>query len=152
MRTKEHEIDTQARKKVLQSFPKNWEHREFTGRDYGIDLFVEIFDTNIPKGNMIAIQLKGTEKDFAKKLTIDFPVNTLKYSELFQSPVILMICPINDINNRVYYLWLQEYINVILNFEKPDWRENKKTIRLNIPPENIVSNNIEKIEFIAEQL
>lgn len=151
MRTKEHEIDTEARKKVLLSFPKNWEHRELTGRDYGIDLFAEVFDSSLPKGNLIAIQLKGTEKDFSKNLFIDFPVNTLKYSELFQSPVFLMVCPICDINNRIYYLWLQEYINVILNYEKPDWRENKKTVRLFVPSDNIVQNNIEKIEFIAEQ-
>jgi len=151
MRTKEHEIDTEARKKVLNSFPRNWEHREITGRDYGIDILIEIFESGMPKGNIISIQLKGTESDFTKKLYIDFPVSTLRYSEIFQSPVILMVCQINDPKNRVYFLWLQEYINVVLNFDNPNWRKNKSTVRLFVPPKNIVLNSIPRIEFIAEQ-
>ncbi len=150
MRVLQHEIDTQARKKILLSFPKNWEHRELTGRDYGIDLLVEVFNKTLPTGQMILIQLKGTEKNFQDQLYFDIPVNTLKYSYFFQHPVFLMVCPINDINNQVYYLWLQEYIDVVLDFEKPKWRDNKKTVRLFFPKENIVQNRIDHLEFVAE--
>jgi hypothetical protein len=48
MRPRAHEIDTQARRIVPLAFPQRWEHRESTGRDYGIDMSVEIFDGNDP--------------------------------------------------------------------------------------------------------
>jgi len=38
-----HEIDTIARRRVPLAFPAEWEHRELTGRDYGIDMMIEIF-------------------------------------------------------------------------------------------------------------
>jgi hypothetical protein len=42
-----------------------------------------------------------------------------------------------------WFLWLQEYVRVVLNNEKPKWRE-QETVRLHIPIENLVSTANEK--------
>lgn len=50
--------------KIFQShMPQEWVVRETTGRDYGIDLYVEIVGkSHLLNGDMVAIQLKGTKK------------------------------------------------------------------------------------------
>jgi hypothetical protein len=152
MRPEAHKTDTIARRLVPQAFPALWEHRELTGRDYGIDMILEIFENGIPNGCFLSLQIKGTthiiEED-VNEIKFDIPVNTLRYSELFVSPVLLVICPINDPDKRVFYLWLQEYINVVLNYENPNWKENLTTVRVGVPVKNIVSEDIDKLAWIA---
>jgi len=60
MRPRQHEIDTQARKIVPLGLPRQWEFRESTGRDYGIDMSVEIFEEGRPTGKILFLQIKGT--------------------------------------------------------------------------------------------
>lgn len=55
---------------------------------------------------------------------------------MFIAPVLLIVCPVENMNNSIYYLWLQEYIKVVLDYEKPEWRNNKHTVRVSIPSEN----------------
>ena len=152
MRPESHIIDTRARRLVPLVFPSEWEHRELTGRDYGIDMIIEVFINGIPTGKMLSLQIKGTSlniDDSTDIISYDIPVNTLRYSELFISPVILVICPINDKKNILYFLWLQEYIRVVLNYENPNWRLNKSKVRLHIPAENNILSNLEKLDWIA---
>ncbi|MEL7635524.1 hypothetical protein SPX_38340 [Sporomusa paucivorans] len=152
MRPEQHETDTVARRLVPQAFPASWEHRELTGRDYGIDMVVELFSSARPTGSFLSLQIKGTthtiEEDVSE-LKFDVPVNTLRYSELFASPVLLVVCPIHDSRRRIYFLWLQEYIRVVLNFDNPEWRNNTETARVKIPMDNIVSEKTDKLRWIA---
>jgi hypothetical protein len=152
MRPESHQTDTIARRLVPQAFPAMWEHRELTGRDYGVDMILEIFKEDIPTGCFLSLQIKGTAQIIEENVTeikFDLPINTLRYSELFISPVLLVFCPINDPQERVFYLWLQKYINVVLNFENPGWKNNSATVRVSIPINNIVSKDIDKLLWIA---
>ena len=60
IRPRAHEIDSQARRQVPGSLPAEWEHRELTGRDYGIDMTVEIFESGEATGRYLQLQIKGT--------------------------------------------------------------------------------------------
>lgn len=152
IRPESHEIDTKARRLVPSAFPTDWEHRELTGRDYGIDMIMEKFHQGAPTGNYLSLQIKGTKKLIGEDITTisyDLSISTLRYVEMFISPVLLTICPINDENKRVFYLWLQKYIDVILNFDNPTWRSNKETVRVHIPIKNVINNKINVITWIS---
>lgn len=151
MRPIAHEIDTLARRLVPVSFPSSWEHREMSGTDYGIDMIIEIFKESKATGKQLLLQLKGTTKEICvhEDIKFDVPVNTLKYSDLFITPVLLVVCRVDSDNKECYYLWLQEYIKVILNYENPNWRNNKSTVRVTIPKKNIIAADYKKLEYIS---
>lgn len=151
MRPVAHEIDTAACRIVPTAFPRTWVNRDIGGRDYGIDMAIEIFDQGRATGKMLLLQIKGTERDIEVLDSIDFdvPVNTLKYSELFIVPFLLIVCPVNSTPTKFFYIWLQEYIKVVLNFENPDWRENQVTVRVHIPASNNMPGNENRLSFIA---
>lgn len=152
MRPEGHEIDTLARRQVPRALPLSWEHRELTGRDYGIDMMVELFTESNPTGQYLLLQIKGTKSNIdtkIKNISFDVPVNTMRYSELFVAPVIVAICPVNVEPSAFYYIWLQEYIRVVLNYENPSWRNNKTKVRVTIPVTNKMPGTENKLQFIA---
>lgn len=152
MRIDTHEIDTQARKIVPIALPRQWEFRDVTGRDYGIDMELEIFKEKNSTGQVLLLQIKGTEKDISFKdglASIDIPTKTLIYSERFITPFILAVCPINHEKQIFYYIWIQEYIKSVLNFDIPGWRNNEYTTRIKLPVSNIMPGNEEHLSHIA---
>lgn len=151
-RPEEHETDTAARRIVPLLLPAAWEHREPGGRDYGVDMHVELFHSGRATGSTLLLQIKGTKKaidEDASGIPFDLPVSTAKYSELFAVPFLLVLCPVNSEPQNWYYLWMQEYIEVVLNFENPNWRENKATVRVNIPSSNKMPGRQRDLEFIS---
>ena len=151
IRSDSHEIDTLARRRLSIALPAAWEHRELTGRDYGIDMIVEVFDAGRPTGITLMVQIKGTTQDVLEKgsvISFDVPVKTLKYSEYFIAPVLLAICPVNK-DDQFFYLWLQEYIKVVLNFDNPNWRQNTSSVRVHIPVENKMPGRENCLKFIG---
>jgi len=145
-----HEIDSETCKIVDRSFEKSWEIRELTGHDFGIDKIVEYFDDGVSTGNMLLLQIKGT-KDIIdeEKPHFQMPVKTLLYSELFTTPFILIY---GSLENQVcYYLWLQEYIKVILNYDKPNWKK-QETVNVHFPKTNKLSqpNAQQHLLYIAQ--
>lgn len=151
MRPVSHEIDTAACRIVPNAFPRTWVNRDIGERDYGIDMAIEIFDQGRATGKMLLLQIKGTKRDIETldSINFDIPVNTLKYSELFIVPFLLIVCPVNTAQPTFFYIWLQEYIKVVLNFENPDWRENQSTVRVNIPTTNRMPGNENKLSLLA---
>ena len=148
----QHEIDTVARRLVPRCIPKEWEHRESTGRDYGIDMMIEMFETSRATGKVLFLQIKGTNADFKvadNKIIFDASVKNLKYSLLFSAPILLVICNTQKDEECFYYLWLQEYIRVVLDHEHAAWRNNKKSVRLYIPIENKMPGNEGLLKFMA---
>ena len=130
IRPKAHETDTRARGQVARAIPASWEYREPNGRDYGIDMIIELFESGKATGSYLLFQIKGTQaevKTEESELTFDLPIQTLKYSEMFVTPVLLVICPVNADPPFFYYLWLQEYIRVILDHDKPKCRSHQKS-------------------------
>lgn len=152
IRPEAHEVDTLARRQVPRVLPASWEHRESTGRDYGIDMTVELFESGNATGAFLLFQIKGTRSEIdcdITKFAFDVPVRTLKYSELFIAPVLLVICPVETEPPIFYYLWLQEYIRIVLNHDNPNWRSNKVTVRVKIPIENRMPGKEGHLAFIA---
>jgi len=121
IRPESHEIDTAARRIVPSILPRAWEHREPGGRDFGIDVQVELFDQGKDHGEMLLLQIKGTTKELDENQPsiFDLPVRTLKYAEMFVGPFICVLCPVNIEPHRAYFIWLQEYIKVFLDFVVP---------------------------------
>lgn len=60
-RVTNHEVDTEACKIVSMKFDRNWEIRDVTGRDFGIDKIVERFENGRATSEMLILQIKGTE-------------------------------------------------------------------------------------------
>ena len=115
-------------------------------------MLVELFDKGSALGSQLLLQIKGTSQDIpTQKDTIyfDLPVKTLRYAELFEVPVLLVVCPINKSPMGFYYLWLQDYIRVVLANENPKWRENEYTVRLKLPLHNQIPGNEGHIKFIG---
>lgn len=152
IRTESHETDTAARAIVPTLIGANWEHRDVGGRDYGIDLQLELFNQGRATGNILLLQIKGTRKSSDdSELYFDLPVKTLKYAELFAVPFVLVVCPVNAIPHRAYFCWLQEYVNVILDFDNPTWRENTATVRVRLSGQAQLPANMAMLEWIAQE-
>jgi hypothetical protein len=151
IRPESHETDTAARRIAPSILPRGWEHREPGGRDYGIDMQVELFAGGKSTGEMLLFQIKGTTKEIDDNhpIPFDLPVKTLKYAEMFVVPFICVLCPVNTEPHRAYFVWLQEYIKVVLDFENLTWRENTKSVRVSFLPENRLPNAAGKLELVA---
>jgi len=163
MRIKQHIIDTKAIKNVLKHLPDEWVVRELTERDYGIDLFVEIFekegldgnnnDQYISTGYISHLQIKGTEKRILPRggyISYSIKKSFLQYAEKFAIPFFLF--RVSNYNQKTYFIWIQRYISEVLDLEHPNWREgNTKSITIKIPKENNLEleKSKEKIKHIA---
>lgn len=142
-RTRHHVIETETRRIVPSLLPaERFVERDQTERDYGIDLAIECFDSGEPSGAYLLLQLKGTDNpapdSSTKLIPFDFEVKSLRRVERFVTPILLAWCPVQEEPRRFWFLWLQEYIRVVLNNRKPSWRE-QTTVRLHIPSDNMVS-------------
>ena len=152
-RQEAHEVDTRAQAIVRASLPREWVPREMGGADYGIDLAVELFDAGAATGSYLFLQLKGTTEDLPDGEAVrfsDFPVKTLKYAELFEVPLLLAYCPVRAEPGRFRFIWLQEYIAVVLNHDNPAWRDQGTTTLL-CPAENQMPTDEgrRRLEFAA---
>jgi hypothetical protein len=152
MRIYSHIIDTHARKLVPNVFPNEWEHREVTGRDYGIDMEIELFEKGNPTGQILLLQIKGTAKAIfshnSKYFSFPLETKTIKYAERFVTPFLLIVCPVNEKPIKAYYLWLQDYIRTCLDIDKKKWR-NQKKVTLHIPLNNTMPNNENHLSYIS---
>ena len=138
-RITQHEIDSEACKYVSMSFDRTWEFRDLTGRDFGIDKIAERYDNSYATGELLLLQIKGTEKEINEtdpKFSLE--TKTLIYAEMFSAPFLLIHCSISKPNN-IYYLWLQEYIRVRLNYENPTWK-NQEHNMVYFPKDNILGS------------
>lgn len=136
-RSRSHEIDSRACSIISMLMPfGSWVIRDLTERDFGIDKIAERFDGGDATSELLVIQVKGTEKqiDGSQDISFQLETKTLLYAEMLAIPFLLFRCSIAD-SGSCYFVWLQEYIRVRLNFENPDWR-NQKTNTIHIPRGN----------------
>lgn len=141
-RTREHVIETESRRIVSALLPADrFLERDQTERDYGIDLVVECFDAGEPSGLHLLLQVKGTDdpapEDAGKSIPFDITVKRLARAERFVTPCLLVWCPVTVKPRRVWYVWIQEYVRVILDIDHPTWRQ-QETIRVHIPTDNVL--------------
>lgn len=149
-RTNQHRIDTLAMRFVRTSLPDCWLDRDFSERDYGIDLAVEIFDqddnsidSETSTGLLSLIQVKGTaiplEELGGYYKFPGFPVKTLNYAMQFKIPFFLIVVSINDgsiSDSTAHFLWIQDYIRKNgFGLLRKGWNA-RKSMTLYIPKDN----------------
>lgn len=131
-----HVIDSMACAAVPSLLPaETWVIRDLTERDFGIDKIMERFEDGLATSEIVLLQIKGT-KGIINPIDPKFSIatKTLLYAEMFSVPFLLLYCSVNA-PVECYYLWLQEYIRVRLNYENPNWR-NQKTNTVYFPQTN----------------
>ncbi|MCA3929031.1 MULTISPECIES: DUF4365 domain-containing protein [Vibrio] len=147
MRSKSHLIDEKSIHLIKSELIDSWVVRDVQGRDYGIDLQLERFDVSEPTGDFIFVQVKGTEKEFDENIVLsNFPVKTINYALLFSVPFFVFYTSVSS--RKTKYIWLQKYVDSILDFENKNWKK-QKTVTLKFPNENDISTNMEKISSIS---
>ena len=114
-------------------------YRNITGRDYGVDGIVEIFEKGNPTGKIAFIQIKGTENAIVPgKITKEISCRSiskanLNYTKQNYIPVILVYV---SIKRKMFYY-------KILN-QKFEYKNKYKTIIRIEPNDYIIEENKEK--------
>ena len=143
-------IGSTARAIVHRGFnATNWEYREETGCDVGIDCSFDLIEHENWTGDKLFCQVKGTTKPKYicdnKYISVELKVSTLNYALSHAFSFVVLYVDINT--DIIYYLPIQEYF--IANkslFYKLESGQDK--ISLHVPTDNIVSNdNINLIEI-----
>ena len=142
-RISQHITDSKACAFIQSHLSDNWVLRDLTERDFGIDKIAERFDDGLATSEMLIFQIKGTENEIDSTTPkISLATKTLIYAEMFSVPFILLYCSVKQ-PKKCYYLWLQEYIRVRLNYDNPDWKKQKSNT-VYFPKNNLLG--IEKAE------
>lgn len=153
VRPEQHETDAAARKMLASALPDAWVDRLDKGGDYGIDDEVEVFNDGLTTGLVLLIQRKGFEEEQPNAdvtdLVYDLSVKTLHYAELFSPPVLLALVPVNADSPCFYYVWLQEYIRLVLDQTNEGWRDNSETVRVRVPTANRMPGDEKRLIHIA---
>lgn len=147
----QHEIDSEACKIVANKFNRNWEIRDLTGRDFGIDKIVERFENGFTTSEFLLLQIKGTEKEIdVENPRFLLKTKELQYAEMFTTPLLLVFVSIT-FPQQCYYVWLQEYIRVRLQVDNPNWRKQDSNT-IYFPKDNILDlgKRIDHLKYISK--
>ncbi len=135
----------------MSTFPPEWEWREPTGRDYGIDAEVEPFEQGETLGRVLLLQIKGRRQQMpalASELPIAVRTSFLGYAERFISPFILVVCPLMNTPPRSRFIWIQEYVRVRLPLDIPGWR-SRAQVTLRLPGSNEMPGAAARLRYVA---
>ncbi len=119
-----------------------WEVNRF-GRDYGEDLWVQMFKDGNPSREVFFIQLKGTDNSTQYALqsgVFSYPIDVVNLAQWFSYPFPVIVV-LWDITNRFgYWLHIQPYIANTLK-SSPGWLNDLDAERqVHIPPTQIFSS------------
>lgn len=90
-RTRAHELDDLAELALRGSIPSGWVFRPTDRHDYGIDGSIEIFDAGEPTGQVLNVQLKGTDdEDADSRSAVRIRVDTGEYWNRLHLPTLLV--------------------------------------------------------------
>ncbi|CAM4015519.1 DUF4365 domain-containing protein [Gillisia hiemivivida] len=108
MRSKTHILEEKSVHQLRNIFPAKWVIRE-KGRDYGIDIEVEIFDDNEqPTGLVFWIQLKATDsKSKSIKRSINMPIKKIRQLANYDLPVAIFRYNADD--NQYFFDWIKRF-------------------------------------------
>ena len=152
-RSRSHVIGEQAFDIMKKTLGSNFLVSAQTEYDYGTDAKVEIYNESEPTGCVFFVQVKGIENEFKiineksdfidrKYISIQFPVKTLNYANLFSVPFFLFYTSIEL--NETKFVWLQKYYDIEIKNKNIDINK-QETIRIKIPYENDVSTARDEI-------
>lgn len=147
-RISSHIIEEQSKDYIRMKINANGNtiFRELTGRDYGVDAIIEIFDNGIPTGKIAFIQIKATSFAIAPLARTpnyvscpNISISNLNYSFQNNIPVILIYISLKG-NKGFYYSILNNNKD---NDIKSKLEQDTTTIR--IPVENYILNDINSL-------
>lgn len=124
--------------------------REMTGRDYGIDGLVEVFDEGAVTGKFALVQCKGQEK-IIKPLKTEpkyisckgISSSNAEYALQNNSVVLLCFASSTD-NTKFYFANLKEALTDDMKEKLTREKDPQKTISVRIPIENNSIDNMPK--------
>ena len=145
-------IGAEARKLVHYVFPsQRWEYRESTGNDNGVDCIIELIENEQWTNRKLYGQIKGTKKPNKLKsqeyFSFSLDIKTINYGLNCAEAFVLFY--VDVYSQKVYYLPIQDYFiaNISL-FDKLE--ENRETMSLHIPCDNLVCNEDFELQQIAK--
>lgn len=113
-------------------------YRECSGRDYGYDGLIEIFDEGAITGKFALVQIKGVETwsnlkilKNRKYITQKISITTAGYAVQNRIPLFVIIASADKKENGFYYVLLQKSTSD-KKFQKR-MQENKKSVNIHIP-------------------
>lgn len=147
-RTSPHTIETKSHdlvRKEIHSFYRNGDAliREWSERDYGVDLILELFDEGVPTGKLAFLQVKGTEKDIEKLHKTNevsckgVSISCLEYAKQKRIPFMLIYVSINAEN--FYFVDLQSRTKF---FQEANGKNKSKETTIRIPFDNQSKTNL----------
>jgi hypothetical protein len=147
MRPPEHQKETSASKYIQSVFPDVWVLRPIDP-DYGTDFSVEYFHPDGSSTSKIFfIQSKATSKfsRTRKGVFFDIKVNDLVYLDEHTNPALIILYSEEEKTAR--WVFIQRYIDEILDIQEPNWRKQKK-IRIYLS-EELLRDSLGNIKEIA---
>lgn len=128
-RPKTHILESKSKYHFEQSLPESW-YTNTPNHDYGIDLSVEIVDSDFVTGLNFSVQLKAKSSDSSKiYASVPIKTSTLNYYSVRFEPVLLFVYIENE--NEAYFSWINEI----------DYKESntQSTIQIKVPKANKLS-------------
>lgn len=158
-RTSSHVIETNSInmiKNKIDAFYQNGDAlaRNWTERDYGIDLVIELFDNGIPTGKLAFLQVKGTQKTIEKLKRSDevscpnISMSSLDYAKQNRIPFILIYASIAA-PECFYYIDLQSIIGTLT--QKDDSEKPQKSTTVRIPYKNCIYKDLSNFFLLINQ-
>lgn len=102
IRSRSHELEDESIDRFKAAIPRRWVCRE-KGRDYGVDLEVEIFaEDRTPTGLMFYVQLKATD-DPSREQKTSMKVDRISYLQSLELPaVVIRYC---SSTGGMFWIW-----------------------------------------------
>ena len=147
-------ISREARQLVHNSFSaERWDYHEETGADNGRDCIIELIEDERFGNKKIECQIKGTlsPKQLKKEGCFTFPLDVKTINYGLSSPIAFVLLYVTVDDKKVYYLPIQDYF--IANPKLFDrLSENKTTLNVHIPCDNIVREDDYELQQIAKSV
>jgi len=148
-RSKQHISESKSYRIFRNNIPDHWVVREVTERDYGIDCYIELVNSqNRLQGDLISIQVKSEKaiewnKDNNYCLS-RVSISNTNYWYLFSVPV--FICLVDLFEESVYYLAVKKYIR-----ENFDAYLNKQTFSYVFKKEQKMDTQVNNLKAFLYQ-
>lgn len=153
-RTPPHKLEARSCDKARTIIDKHESalFRELTGKDYGIDGVIELFENDYPSGKIALVQVKSTQDHIKKnKKTEDvsctISTSNARYAYQNNIPVVLIYVSLAD--DGFYFIDIQNAID--LNDSKLRKKINsQKSITVRIPISNWIENDVSPVIDIIQ--
>ena len=145
-----HCVETKACdyiRNLIDSYYENGDalYRELSGRDYGIDAIIELFEGGVPTGKIAYVQVKGTQKTIVPMKTSPYVSCKISASNVFYSfqnriPVIIILVCVSK-EHCFYYGRLQD----LITDEHISKVEKQKELSIRLPVINSSYDGLERL-------